>query len=974
MPVVLILALLAESALAQYLLKRHPSASFGFAAVAEGPDGAIWLGADAGLFRFDGFRYTPVEGVPWPRVESMARSRDGAIWLGSSTRGLLHYAPATGFREVTREPMGPLFTAGDPVFAHNGKEWVSWSSPRLTPSRVDASCKSALDGLYVRPPRVVAAGCIPGQPTDPEKPEKRPRARLPQEAKAKLGALVTRQGQLWVLAMDGVRRIFPQLEIPLPMADGEQATAMGEDARGHLWVSSNRGGLWEIVLSERVEQWPAMRESRQILRNAAGELIAVTEQQLYRWEGQSRSWQALGSSEARYDYVLPLADGRLLAAVRGAGLQYFSAAGKRLAGLEVPRALFGIPPHAPHIQPENDFRRILQLPSGDLLAGNKQGLVLVEKGQARLLRLGEQSSEHSVDLLRTAAGDVWIGAAVGVVRWGTDGKFTPLRASPPLFDVRTLSMRGPEEFWIAHRSKNYFSRVKQGVTQRFLDADGYSPAETRFVRADSRGWLWRGTPQGVYVSDGIHTGPQDWLHLEVSGESAHYGFFEDEDHSIWIAGAGGITHIQPDPGWFRAPPGRPVFSRLMVNGQTQSGVLEEAVSALPISSLRGEALGLPAFFHAQPLQYRLVPGPGEWQMARNGEIRLSMPAGQYEALELRYAGLGAAVLRLPLGAGGGRGWWWGLGAISLVLGGWAGWRYHWLYGMRKFVFVVRRWWAHRFGPPEVEENDFSGALLQSRYRIREAISSGGFSRVYAAWDEAKEGAPVAVKIGSQPVGQARWVRAQYLQELAALRAVQHPGVISILDSWIEPSGHPCLVMPLLRGESLRDFLGRGAVQPEAAARILSGLGEAVSAIHRAGIIHRDLKPENIMVGEDGRPVLVDFGSGGLLGLGEAAGVTALLAGSLRYLAPERLSGHYSVASDVYSLAVIYLEVLSGLQLTDLRSVAGTRAFVEEVRGVLPESFRGCATILAEGLEFQPDERPTDAAEWSRRMVSSFVFG
>ncbi|MEJ1932923.1 hypothetical protein WDZ92_22170, partial [Nostoc sp. NIES-2111] len=94
----------------------------------------------------------------------------------------------------------------------------------------------------------------------------------------------------------------------------------------------------------------------------------------------------------------------------------------------------------------------------------------------------------------------------------------------------------------------------------------------------------------------------------------------------------------------------------------------------------------------------------------------------------------------------------------------------------------------------------------------------------------------------------------------------------------------------------------------------------------------------------------------------------------RYLAPERLSGHYSVASDVYSLAVIYLEVLSGLQLTDLRSVAGTRAFVEEVRGVLPESFRGCAAILAEGLEFQPDERPADAAEWSRRMVSSFVFG
>ena len=86
------------------------------------------------------------------------------------------------------------------------------------------------------------------------------------------------------------------------------------------------------------------------------------------------------------------------------------------------------------------------------------------------------------------------------------------------------------------------------------------------------------------------------------------------------------------------------------------------------------------------------------------------------------------------------------------------------------------------------------------------------------------------------------------------------------------------------------------------------MAAGLMAVHARGIVHRDLKPENMIVLGAGtsaeRLVIIDFGTASLrTGEGRLA-ATTLMAGSFHYMAPERLSGHFSLASDIFSFAVV----------------------------------------------------------------------
>jgi serine/threonine-protein kinase len=105
------------------------------------------------------------------------------------------------------------------------------------------------------------------------------------------------------------------------------------------------------------------------------------------------------------------------------------------------------------------------------------------------------------------------------------------------------------------------------------------------------------------------------------------------------------------------------------------------------------------------------------------------------------------------------------------------------------------------------------------------------------------------------------------------------------------------------------------------ARIVRKLGSVLSEVHLRGIVHRDLKPENVILlrsdTEEEQPVLIDFGMASLRGGENRMWNTTLLGGSFHYMAPERLTEHYSQGSDLYSFGVAILEMLSGSRLPDL---------------------------------------------------------
>ena len=152
---------------------------------------------------------------------------------------------------------------------------------------------------------------------------------------------------------------------------------------------------------------------------------------------------------------------------------------------------------------------------------------------------------------------------------------------PPVDAVRSLALRNPlagEDIWVAYRRSGRFSRLLAAAdrwrVQEFPATAGYNPVDTHFLKRDSRGWIWRGSPEGVHISDGRSVAPEDWIHIHpqnglATGATDQYGFFEDADASVWIAGEEGVSHLQPDKSWFDAPHHAPAprITRLEADGR-----------------------------------------------------------------------------------------------------------------------------------------------------------------------------------------------------------------------------------------------------------------------------------------------------------------------------------------------------------------------------------------------------------------------
>jgi serine/threonine protein kinase len=237
---------------------------------------------------------------------------------------------------------------------------------------------------------------------------------------------------------------------------------------------------------------------------------------------------------------------------------------------------------------------------------------------------------------------------------------------------------------------------------------------------------------------------------------------------------------------------------------------------------------------------------------------------------------------------------------------------------------------------------------------------------------------VAVKVLNASSRDESWVRDRFAYEVAALRSVDHPGVSPILDSWVSPAGEPCLVMPFLEGPTLRTEMASGPLSPDRVARIVRKLGSALAEVHGRGIVHRDLKPENVILWksapEGERPILIDFGMASLRGTENRMWNTTLLGGSLHYMAPERLTGHYSQASDIYSFGVMILEMLSGKRLADLGVMVTDGAFPDALGRALahvvaPENLPLLVENLRQCYSAEPQRRPSDVGPWAEAAAS-----
>ena len=195
------------------------------------------------------------------------------------------------------------------------------------------------------------------------------------------------------------------------------------------------------------------------------------------------------------------------------------------------------------------------------------------------------------------------------------------------------------------------------------------------------------------------------------------------------------------------------------------------------------------------------------------------------------------------------------------------------------------------------------------------LGQGGSARVYAARREA-DGEEVAIKIALQPQNP------RFRRESAAIRRLGPPVTPALLDEGVTSTQHDYLVMSLLRGEPLTEWLSSA----DRAGRDIGFIVElgcrlcrAVDRVHQAGIVHRDLKPANVIVevsGDDITLGLLDFGLARLADEDHADPEEltreGARLGTVLYMSPEQCAGARAEApADIYTLGVVLFELLTG---------------------------------------------------------------
>lgn len=276
--------------------------------------------------------------------------------------------------------------------------------------------------------------------------------------------------------------------------------------------------------------------------------------------------------------------------------------------------------------------------------------------------------------------------------------------------------------------------------------------------------------------------------------------------------------------------------------------------------------------------------------------------------------------------------------------------------------------------------DEAARLAQAGYSIEGEIGRGGSGVVYLAHQELLDRQVALKRVGldaAADVGNRRRLDA----EVAALIALEHPGVIRLMDVLRYPEA-VWFVTEYVAGPTLRRILDlSGGVSHADSVGLVGQLAEVLDYLATRGVVHRDLKPANVFVTPDGRVKLGDLGIA-LTGTDARLTRPGVVVGTLSYLSPEQASGHGdpSPASDRYSLGVMAYELMTGRVpfMYGGNVLALLTAHVSEPpadpRSLRPQIPEGVAEVLLLPLAKDPDARPATAQEYRLRLEGAADVG
>jgi tRNA A-37 threonylcarbamoyl transferase component Bud32 len=217
-------------------------------------------------------------------------------------------------------------------------------------------------------------------------------------------------------------------------------------------------------------------------------------------------------------------------------------------------------------------------------------------------------------------------------------------------------------------------------------------------------------------------------------------------------------------------------------------------------------------------------------------------------------------------------------------------------------------------PASVKGITLNKATVLGDYRIMEKIASGGMATIYKATHIKKGGVAVLKVPYDQFQNDHRFIE-RFHREAVLGRKLTHDNIIRIYEYGQSQDGVGYIAMEYLSGVDLRGYLDRYGKMPiKEAVRTMVHVCRALGYAHDKGVIHRDIKPENIMLpgkGAKGKVVLMDFGVAHSAYLG-TVGTRSTYLGTPYYMSPDQISRRsIDGRSDIYSLGVVFFEVLTG---------------------------------------------------------------
>jgi serine/threonine protein kinase len=274
-----------------------------------------------------------------------------------------------------------------------------------------------------------------------------------------------------------------------------------------------------------------------------------------------------------------------------------------------------------------------------------------------------------------------------------------------------------------------------------------------------------------------------------------------------------------------------------------------------------------------------------------------------------------------------------------------------------------------------------------KYVFKGLLGSGGFGITYLAEDTSlhrkvaiKEMLPneFATRIdGTTVVAKTQsdktnldWARARFIDEGRALAACDHPNVINVYEM-IEANGTAYMVTKYEEGSNLERWLQKLGHRPSESdlREILAPLLSGLDRVHRAGFLHRDIKPENIYMTNEGRPVLLDFGSARQAIRSRSMVMTSIITPGYAPFEQYHEDGNQGPWTDIYAMGGVMYRAIVGKKPPDAVSRFASDT-CEKLALNYAASYSGSfVKAIDRALNVKEAERPQTVSEW-REMLGT----